>query len=272
MGLAATLLFSLFAILLIAVAAAVMLTDRRRQLRKLRLVRAERDRARKTAADAIRTLRLAAIELRGPATALLGHAEGLSAQGVAGEPAAAISAIAGQVLDLADDLQHHALADATGRVLREERTPLAPLLQEAVTAAQASLGPSRRNWRLPADIGAIDLLVDRRALAQVLARVLGNAVRFSHHDDWIDIATDTRDDRFALIVADEGSGHAASEGAGVAGRPDSRGLGLGLALARVLMEAHGGMLTIEVAPSVGTRVTLDFPITRLVRETPALAV
>lgn len=269
MSLAATFLFSLVAVLLIAAAAAIMLTDRRRQLRKLLALRTERDKARAAAAAAIRTLRLAAIELRAPATTLLGHADRLRADGIGAEPVATISAIAGQVLDLADDLQHHALADASGRVLRDEPTGLTVLLQDAVAAAQASLGPSRRSWRLPPDIAEVELIADRRAVAQILARVLGSAVRYSRHDDWIEISLDVTDERFALIVADEGTGVAAVEGAGVPGRPDSRGLGLGLALARVLMEAHGGGLTIEVAQSVGTRVTLDFPITRLVR--PALA-
>ena len=269
MGAVATLLFSLVAGPLLTAAAAIVLTDRRRQSYKLRLVRAERDRARATAATAIRTLRLAAIELRTPATALLGHIDQLRAGQPGAEPARTMAALTGQVLDLADDLQHHALADASRRVLREEPSPLAALLEAAVATAQASLGPSRRHWRLPADRADITLLVDRRAMGQILARVLGCALRFTHHDDWIDITTEVMDDRFALVIADEGTGSAVAEGAGVAGSSDSRGLGLGLALARVLMEAHGGLLMIEVTPSVGTRVTLEFPIARVIRPVPA---
>ena len=178
---------------------------------------------------------------------------------------ATIGAIAHQVLDLADDLQHHALADAASRVLREEPTRLAVILQDAIARVQASLEPGRRHWRLPLEIEAIELMADRRALAQILARVLSNAARFSRHDDWIDISFDIDGDRFALIVADEGNGLVAADSTGAPGRADSRGLGLGLALARVLMEAHDGGLRVEAVPSVGTRVTLDFPMTRLIR-------
>jgi hypothetical protein len=38
------------------------------------------------------------------------------------------------------------------------------------------------------------------------------------------------------------------------------------------MEAHGGLLMIEVTPCVGTRVTLDFPIAHVVRLGPVMAV
>ncbi len=259
-------LFGLTLALLIAAAA---IADRRRQHRLVLAAGAERGRARAGEADAVRALRLAAIELRGPATTLLGHADRLCADGVSVPAGTTIGAIARQMLDLADDLQHHALADAASRVLRDEPTRLATVLHDAVAAVEASLDPGRRHWRLPPELDGIEVIADRRALSQILARVLGCAARFSQHDDWIDIACEADADRFALIVADEGSGLAATDGAGAPGHADTRGLGLGLVLARVLMQAHGGSLLVEAVPSVGTRVTLEFPITRLVGVAPS---
>ena len=300
--------------LLVAAAVAACIADRRRLRRALREAMTQRDRGLVDRCAAIRALRLAAIELRGPATTLLGHADRLCADGGYGkigvgetcagqnrggqdsgrqdsggqnwggqdwggqdwggqngaaQIGATIGAIAHQMLDLADDLQHHALADATSRVLREEPTPLAVMLRDAITVVQAGLEPSRRQWLLPPDIDTIELLADRRALAQILTRVLGNAARFSRLDDWIDISFEFDDDYFALLVADEGIGVVAAGHAGTPAPADSRGLGLGLALARVLMEAHGGALRVEAVPSVGTRVRLDFPMKRLLRAVPS---
>ena len=46
--------------------------------------------------------------------------------------------------------------------------------------------------------------------------------------------------------------------------PGGTGLGLGLALARSLLEAHGGALRLEAVPGVGTRAWLTLPRDRLV--------
>jgi signal transduction histidine kinase len=261
----------LAAALTVAAAVAIVIVDHRRQGALVLAAGVERDRARLAEVGAVRALRLAAIELRRPATTLLGHADRLCADGANRPAGTTIGAIARQMLDLADDLQHHALADAASRVLRDEPTRLAAMLQDAVATVQASLEPGRRHWRLPAQLEGIEVIADRRALAQILARVLGCAARFSQHDDWIDVAFEITADRFTLTVADEGSGLAATEGASPPGQADTRGLGLGLALARVLMQAHGGALQVEAVPSVGTRVTLDFPMSRLAGVAPPSA-
>ncbi len=270
--------------LLVAAAMVACFAECRRLTRVVRATEAQRDGVLADERAAIRALRLAAIELRGPATTLLGHADRLCAgvgprenrdsqnrdgQNRDGQNGttmgATIGAIAHQMLDLADDMQHHALADAASRVLDEEPTRLAVVLRDAITVVGSGLEPSRRQWLLPPDIDAIELLVDRRALGQILVRVLGSAARFSRLDDWIDISFEVDGDHFVLIIADEGIGLVAAGHAGTPGPADSRGLGLGLTLARVLMEAHGGALQVEAVPSVGTRVRLHFPMPRLLR-------
>lgn len=73
------------------------------------------------------------------------------------------------------------------------------------------------------------------------------------------------------MIADEGAGRATPEGDPSPGQPASRGIGLGLSVARVLMEAHGGALTLEVAARVGTRVTLTFAHAWVGGQTPLAA-
>jgi signal transduction histidine kinase len=246
--------------------AAVLLFLRDRgKNRALRAVGAQRDRALGGEAASTRLLRLSATELRETALTLLGHTDRLRAQdcGSAASHATAIAAVTARVLNLADDLQDSAIPGAETRVIRDEPLVAGQLLRDAIAAVSATLDPSRRHWRVAPELLELTLIADRRALSQILLRVLGNAARFTRDEDWIDLALERHEDGVALVVADEGAGLAAMAGAPEPPPGNSRGIGLGLSLARVLMEAHGGTLTIETAARIGTRVSLSFPLERV---------
>jgi signal transduction histidine kinase len=231
---------------------------------KLTATRAERDRARMAEAATLRVLRLAVSDMRSAAMRALGHAEQMGAGGEAPSPhLAGIVAMTRQLLDLADDMQDHAVAGPENRVLELETLPLGPLLGDAIAAVTATLGPSRRLWRMGELVGSCALVADRRAMGLVLGRALANAARESRHEDWIDISVRERDGGMDLIIEDEGTGLVAPSRSSPPGQQESRGMGLGLVLARVLMEAHGGGLAVESASRVGTRVVLSFPASRV---------
>lgn len=253
---------------LLAGAAILALAWRMRgQARALDKAIRSRDRAVAAEQAAIRTLRLTAIELRTPAMTLLGYADRLTLAhpaGAGGDLAIHSAAIAGgamAVLNIADELQDHAVGSPAARVLRPETLVLAPMLRDSIVAIDAMLGPSRRQWRLAPDLAAIRLHADRRALTQILTRVLGNAARLSRDRDWIDIRALPNEDGLTIVIEDEGAGLPAclDMAPGRAAHPASRGFGLGLALARTLMAAHGGALTVESTAQVGSRVMLTFP-------------
>ena len=91
----------------------------------------------------------------------------------------------------------------------------------------------------------------------VLARVLGEAVRSSAQDDWIEIGWSAGAAGLVLHIADEG--HGAIWPGLDPGPRDSRGIGLRLSLARALVESHGGTLAVEAQARVGTRVVICLP-------------
>lgn len=245
-----------------------------------------RDRALAREAATMRLLRLSADDLRGAALTLLGHAARLhdSAPARAAIPprtahVAAILALTGHMLSLSDDLHDEATDIGAHRVLHDEVIALDGLLQDVILAVVTLLGPSVRNWKIEPDVAGVSLRADRRALRQVLTRVLTNAARFTREQDWIDIGIERGEGSFSLVIVDEGAGlltvpallPPSAGGTAVARQiaMDSRGMGLGLALARSLMQAHGGTLGLESRAQVGTRVTLSLPAERLLP--PALA-
>ena len=206
----------------------------------------------------IRRVRLAAHDIRGAGMTVHGHADHLTA---AEHPSSAgIAVAAADLLDLADDLQDLTLDRTAKRTLREEDLALGLVVDEAIASVSATILPGRRNWRVQPDLRPITLLADRRAVRHAMTRVLADAVRNTRHDDWIDIGGQDLENGFAIVIADEGNGALTPERH--AARRDSRGIGMRLALARALVEAHDGRMEVESFAGVGSRVSLVFPAAR----------
>lgn len=233
---------------------------RTRALRQqLRDTRAERDRAIAAEDITTRTLRMAGAELRTAALSLVGQADRLRAG--EGNPAS-IHAVSAQIFGLADELQDHAVPAPESRVLHVEPLRLDEPVRDAIAAVSANLGPGRRLWTLDPDLAGITILADRRALTQVFLRVLGNAARFSRHDDRIAISILRHNGEISVVIADAAT--VADAESGRRGPPADRGaVGLGLAMPRILMQAHGGDLSVAAVPRFGTCVSIVLPAHRV---------
>lgn len=245
----------LLAVLLLGAGAAALLARRRAVAA---LVRAQVAEARAT--SHARCLGLLAEEMQAPGLALLGLAGRLG-----GAEGPSVEAEARHVLRLADEVTEVLAASAGPRSLSEEKVELAPLLQEVVASVTAQLGQGRRQWRLAQGFAGICVQADRRALRGALSQVVARAARLTREGDWIDLHPVLTSESLAIVVEDEGLGLGAADlAAGVAPAADyTRGLSFGLAVARSLLEAHGGELRLEAQPGIGARAWLVLPKARL---------
>lgn len=114
---------------------------------------------------------------------------------------------------------------------------------------------------------------DRRRVAQVLINLLANAVKFTPAGGRVTVRASCDIDGFAISVSDTGIGIAPDDipkALDRFGQVENSlvrkydGTGLGLPLAKQLMELHGGSLSIDSTPRVGTTVTVRFPAARVV--------
>ncbi|MFN4090112.1 MAG: PAS domain-containing sensor histidine kinase [Alphaproteobacteria bacterium] len=123
--------------------------------------------------------------------------------------------------------------------------------------------------------GGLRVRADERRLKQVLLNLLSNAVKFTPAGGMVTLSTRAMEDGgIAFVVADTGIGIAPDEieramapfsqiESGLARRYE--GTGLGLPLSKALTEQHGGTLSLESEPGVGTTVTVRLPPERVLR-------
>ena len=105
----------------------------------------------------------------------------------------------------------------------------------------------------------------RGRLAQVLGNVLGNAVKFTPSGGRVELRTQSKDGQAMFEVADNGPGLSAEaqthlfERFWQARQTDRRGVGLGLPIAKGIVEAHGGRIWVESEPGKGSRFCFTLP-------------
>jgi two-component system, OmpR family, sensor histidine kinase KdpD len=150
-----------------------------------------------------------------------------------------------------------------------ELRPTTVNFDELVDEALASLGgivtPSR--VRIDAGTGLPLLHLDHVLISQVLANVLENAERLSPANSVIRVAARTAPgsagNRVEIAVADEGPGIARAERERVFEMFSQNGgggrAGLGLAIAKAFVEAHGGLIWIDPDVTRGARVVFTVP-------------
>ena len=136
------------------------------------------------------------------------------------------------------------------------------LLQEAI--ALAALEGRDVRVEVPADLPPIN--VDAGLIVQAIVTLLGNAAAYSPANEPIEVSVRRETSQIVLGVADRGAGLAPGEEQKVfekfyrgPGKP-SGGLGLGLSIARQLVEVHGGTITARNRTERGARFSIRLPL------------
>jgi PAS domain S-box-containing protein len=115
--------------------------------------------------------------------------------------------------------------------------------------------------------GAPDMppvLADHRRLVQVLSNLVGNALRFTPRGGWISVEARSLEANVTVTVRDNGCGIAVEDLTHLfdrfwRGREKQSGAGLGLFIAKGIVEAHGGRIWAESEPGRGTAMHFTLP-------------
>ncbi|MDZ4770278.1 MAG: ATP-binding protein [Chloroflexota bacterium] len=223
-------------------------------------------------------------ELRTPLTSVIGYVDLLLSEtaGILGEMQrrflSRVASNSSRLAHMLEDVARLVTLDADGANLISERINPVTLIEEAITHAAPQF--RERNAVLNLDLDDAPPLIrgDKDAIGQIIGQLLANAYLASPHGGEIAISAhlgsaDTPDaDRFVIAVSDQGGGIDPNDMPRVFARryradnPLIQGVGdtgVGLAIAKTLIEAHGGRIWLETDPGIGTTFHVALPVESL---------
>jgi two-component system OmpR family sensor kinase/two-component system sensor histidine kinase BaeS len=203
-------------------------------------------------------------ELRTPLTVIQGNIEAIIDE-VHPPDAIHLRAILDetQVLSrLIDDLRTVSIADAGALALHREDIEIGRLIRDTAASFDAQATAAGVALTVDADAAGI-AMVDPIRVREVLNNVVANALRYTPRGGSVVVSASGDDQRVTVRVRDTGAGIAPEVLPHIFERfthaPDSPGAGLGLAIAKGLVTAHGGEISATSTLGQGTEVRFTLP-------------
>ena len=203
-------------------------------------------------------------DLRNPLNAILLNARVLQRRSDAQE-LAAIERSCRRAEALIQDLLSASVTDAGAMKLERRRENVGNVVTEAVEGLRVIA--AERKVRLETDVGeglaAVQL--DRHRILQVLSNLIGNALKFTPSGGRVLVEVQGGDHEVIVSVADDGAGiepeslHHVFDRFWQGAHARRAGAGLGLAISKGIVEAHGGTISVESTPGSGSTFTFTLP-------------
>jgi signal transduction histidine kinase len=177
-----------------------------------------------------------------------------------------------RLVRFSDDVAALAHAEESRASIAPTSVAPATLIESAVNAAADRYAAKGVTLASHVDGDLPQLFADPQRLAQVLGNLLDNALRHTPHGGQVDIAATADHDDLTITVTDDGDGIIAEHLPHVFERfyrvdaardREQGGAGIGLAIAKALVEAHHGRITASSSgPGTGTTFTITLPVRR----------
>jgi heavy metal sensor kinase len=212
----------------------------------------------------------AAHELRTPVSVILTQTQtALNREREAGDYKLTVEACqraAQRMRKLIESLLALARFDAGQEVLKRLRFDFSKTISDCLELVQPLAG--ERNVKISIEAEPLKISGDSERLAQVVTNLLTNAIQYSKSGGEVRVKLESQNSLAVLTVADTGHGIAPEDLPRVFGRffraDESRtgadNAGLGLAISKAIVEAHGGTIEVASRENTGTTFTVRLPV------------
>jgi two-component system, OmpR family, sensor histidine kinase BaeS len=209
-------------------------------------------------------------DLRTPLSVISGYAEALSDQKLPGTPE--VYGILYQETQhlsrLVEDLRTLSLADAGELTMTFQPTDPKAFLERVVVRHQLTAQQKSISLQADVDEGLPTVIMDPERMSQVFDNLVSNAFRYTPQGGAVTLSAHSSEDKLVFLVLDNGSGISEKDidhvfdrfYRGDQNRQQTGESGLGLAIAKSIIEAHHGTLTVTSTVGQGTEFTISIPI------------
>jgi two-component system phosphate regulon sensor histidine kinase PhoR len=211
-------------------------------------------------------------DLRTPLTIISGHAEMVEGRqqelGINGEMLASLQAIrrgVKQMASMIQDLTDMARSEGSQLQLTREPILLASFLSDLLQRSAVALTVGRVHLKLPAALPPV--LADYNRLERIIVNLLSNALKYSEPNSSVFVSARLTDDMVEVSMKDQGRGidpkdvpHLFERFYRAQGARRAEGIGLGLYITKILVEAQGGRIWVESEVGKGSTFSFTLPI------------
>lgn len=232
-----------------------------------------RDISRFREADELKTTFISVIshELKTPVALIKGYVSTLRREdadwdsSVVQDGLAVIEEEADRLTDLIENLLDATRLQAGVLSINMSDLALKPLIERLVQKFQTQTSLHQIIVDIPDDFPVV--MADENRISQLIANLISNAIKYSPEGGEIRISGFTRPDKVIICITDEGCGISPEDLPHVFDRfyrsedakKTTKGAGLGLYLARAVVEAHHGHIWVDPKPTKGTRICFSLP-------------
>ena len=210
-------------------------------------------------------------ELRTPVALIKGYVGTLRRDDAKWDPAvvrdslAVIEEEADHLASLIDDLLDASRLQAGALALDLAEIPLPPLLERLAERFRTQSNSHAFTTDVPSDLPVVR--ADEQRLTQVVTNLLSNAVKYSPPGSEIHLRAQAKPAEVVVCVSDRGSGIDPADAPHIFDRffrsrdvaRNTKGAGLGLYLAKAIIEAHGGRIWVDPRIRQGARLCFSVP-------------
>ena len=214
-------------------------------------------------------LHMVSHDLRSPMAVINGHAGLLhylleDAQGNARQSLQAIQRSIRRMDVMIEDLVDAARLEGRQYHLKCQPVDLASFITDLLERTRTAYDVARIRVAVPSHLPPI--AADHDRLERILLNLLSNALKYSRPETAVEIAARRQDDMVVIAVTDQGEGIKPEEQARLfqrfyrASNRKAEGIGLGLYITKLLVEAHGGHIRVDSEPGKGSTFTVTLPV------------